>query len=72
MKSTLHIALGATATLVFLLGAGLWYTQSAEARLEVLAIGAAMPEFSLEDSTGKTSSEIVRWMEHMSGIEIKK
>ena len=26
---------------------------------------------TLEDSTGKTSSEIVRWMEHMAGIEIK-
>lgn len=26
----------------------------------------------IEDSTGKTSSEIVRWMEHMAGIEIKK
>jgi len=25
----------------------------------------------IEDSTGKTSSEIVRWMEHMAGIEIK-
>ena len=26
----------------------------------------------IEDSNGKTSSEIVRWMEHMAGIEIKK
>ena len=26
----------------------------------------------IEDSTGKTSSEIVRWMEHVAGIEIKK
>jgi len=54
MKSMLHKVLGGTLTLVFLFSVGLWYTNSAEARLDVLAIGAAMPEFSLEDSTGKT------------------